>query len=68
MIPERIRIFLIGCLVGIFIAVFGIVPLANQAGKQQARTYHCHSLGFEEFRVTERGTIECIKVTREVVK
>lgn len=37
-------------------------------GKRDASKWHCQSQGFEEFHVTDRGTIECIKVTRETIR
>lgn len=37
-------------------------------GQDNSRRYHCQSLGYEEFRVTNHGTIECVDVTREVVQ
>lgn len=37
-------------------------------GKQRARDWHCHSQGYQEYTVTERGTIQCIKITRETIR
>lgn len=38
------------------------------SGKYNARRYHCESQGYAEHTVDARGTITCIKVTREAVK
>lgn len=37
-------------------------------GKRNARFWHCHSQGYQDYTVTERGTIQCIKISRETIQ
>lgn len=45
-----------------------VMDYGEQFGKDRRARYHCESLGYPEFKVSDRGTITCIKVTREDVK
>lgn len=58
----------ITALVVFVVTGIGCLNMGRSEGKKEAQRYHCQSLGYEDSRVTDRGTIECIKVTREVAR
>jgi hypothetical protein len=58
----------LACFITFVVSGVGCFQLGVSFGKENRALWHCESLGYQEFRIAERGTIECVKVTRETVK